>query len=130
MSDPKPQDIWVAFTGKTELWWLGFLKPGFRHCFALIRTDRHWLIVEPLADRLDITLTEIDSSFDLPGWFREQGMVLVAASSVPRPARPRCAPIAPFTCVETVKRLLGLRQRWLLTPYQLFRHLTRPTPTA
>jgi hypothetical protein len=36
----------------------------------------------------------------------------------------RLAPVRPFTCVEAVKRLIGIHAPWTLTPWQLFGHLT------
>ena len=32
---------------------------------------------------------------------------------------------AALTCVGVVKRILGVRAPWVLTPWQLFRHLSR-----
>lgn len=34
-------------------------------------------------------------------------------------------PLMPYTCVEVVKRIIGLRSRTILTPYQLFKHLNQ-----
>ncbi len=31
----------------------------------------------------------------------------------------------PLTCVEAIKRLVGLESAWTLTPWQLFRRLQR-----
>jgi hypothetical protein len=28
------QKAWVVFSGKSDLWWLSILKPGFRHCYS------------------------------------------------------------------------------------------------
>ena len=35
----------------------------------------------------------------------------------------RPAPLMVFTCVEAVKRVLGLHRRLVFTPWQLYRHL-------
>ena len=34
------------------------------------------------------------------------------------------APFMLFTCVEAVKRVLGIHRRGIVTPWQLYRHLT------
>jgi hypothetical protein len=35
----------------------------------------------------------------------------------------RMAPVLPFTCVEAVKRILGIHAWAVVTPWQLYRHL-------
>jgi hypothetical protein len=41
----------------------------------------------------------------------------------------RPAPLAPFTCVEAAKRVLGLHDRRVVTPWQLYRRLIDPELT-
>jgi hypothetical protein len=118
---PLPR-VFVAFSGKTELRWLHCLRPGFRHCFALLNDGRQWLIYDPLAGHAEIHALAIPAGVDLAGWYRERGLLVLEAK--PR-RRDRQAPPALFTCVEAIKRLIGLHAPLILTPYQLFRHLSR-----
>lgn len=120
-----PPAAWVVFRGEAPLWWLRGLRPGFRHCLALLNDGRHWLVVDPLAPFTDVAVLDLPPDHDLPGWYRELGLTVVAAP-VRRGLTP--APWGPFTCVEAVKRLLGLHAPLVLTPWQLHRHLTRPAP--
>ena len=111
---------WVVYRGEAPLWWLRLLRPGFRHCLALLNDGRRWVAVDPLAGFTDVAVLDLPADFDLPGWY---------PAPLRRPAGP--APWGPFTCVEAVKRLIGLRAPWVLTPWQLHRHLTggdRPCP--
>ncbi|WP_247883246.1 hypothetical protein [Azospirillum brasilense] len=138
MSTPMPQSCqlgpcrtrgdspraWVVFRGEAELWWLRLLKPGFRHCFALLHDGRRWVIVDPLSPFTDVSVLDLPASFDLPGWYRGLGMAVTPA--LVRRGLTRPAPWGPFTCVEAVKRLLGLHAPGVLTPWQLYRRLTRP----
>jgi len=112
---------WVVYRGDAPLWWLRLLKPGFRHCLALLTDGRCWVAVDPLAGFTDIAVLDLPAGFDLPGWYRAQGLT-VDAAPLRRPSG--TAPWGPFTCVEAVKRLIGLRARRVLTPWQLHRHLT------
>ncbi|MCB9960244.1 MAG: hypothetical protein H6843_16735 [Rhodospirillaceae bacterium] len=114
---------YVAFSGKADLWWLRLLRPGFRHCFLMVSDGRHWITLDPLSTILEVAVQPVPGEFDLPGWYRARGLVVVPARLGPPPARPLL--IAPLTCVEVVKRALGLHVRWLLTPYQLYRRLAR-----
>ena len=113
---------WVVFCDNSELAWLRLLKPGFRHCFIVLNDGDHWIAIDPLAPLLEVTVPPVPAGFDLPAWFAGQGHRVVPAP-VRRGLR-RPAPVGPFTCVETCKRVLGLHARFVLTPWQLFRHLT------
>ena len=118
---PAPR-AWVVFTDGTELAWLRLLRPGFRHCFAVLHDGDRWIAVDPLAQRLEVTVPPVAAGFDLPRWFAEQGHTVVPALVRRDLVRP--APWRPFTCVETCKRLLGLHAGFVITPWQLYRHLT------
>lgn len=117
----------VVFSGVTHLWWLRALKPGFRHCFlalpVAVSDGAWWITIDPMAHRTEIALQPVGPAFDLAGWYRERGLTVVAAPIVEPPPRP--APWRPLTCVETVKRILGLRAPGVWTPWQLYRHLLR-----
>lgn len=113
---------WVVFRGDTPLWWLRLLKPGFRHCLVLLNDGRRWVVVDPLAPFTDVAVLELPPGFDLPGWYRDQGLTVDVAPL--RRGLTRPAPWGPFTCVEAVKRLLGLHAPFVVTPWQLHRHLT------
>ncbi|WP_307832880.1 hypothetical protein [Azospirillum argentinense] len=120
--------VWVVFRGEAELWWLRLLKPGFRHCFALLHDGHRWVIVDPLSSFTDVSVLDLPAAFDLPGWYHGMGMAVTPATA--RRGLNRPAPWAPFTCVEAIKRLLGLHAPGIVTPWQLYRHLARPVPAA
>lgn len=120
-------DIWIAFTGKADIRLLRLLKPGFRHCFALIRGDDRWLAVDPMLHKMDVTQTGTPRDFDLPGYLRARGYRVVRAPVLAPPSRP--AMPSPFTCVETMKRLIGLHDWRVFTPWQLYRRILSITHT-
>jgi len=125
---PLPPAALVVFSGEADLWWLRLLRPGFRHCFALVdHGPAGWVVLDPLAGELELALLAPAPAEALRCWFEARGLTVVAA----RLARTagRAAPWAPYTCVELVKRVLGVRRRWLLTPWQLYRHLSRTQAT-
>lgn len=122
----RPQ-AWVVFTGRTDLGWLKLLRQGFRHCFVLLRQDGLWLRVDPLAAHTEIEALALPPLYDLPAWYEAQGCRVVPVSL--RRGHRRPAPVALFSCVEAVKRVLGLHAPAVLTPWQLYRHLTGPAAT-
>jgi hypothetical protein len=113
----------VVFSGRADLWWLRLLRPGFRHCFVLLELGGAWVCVNPLAHRTSVEIWPISAATDLPAWLREQEGLTVVETFVHIPPRRAC-PAGIFSCVGAVKRILGLHCRWVLTPGQLFDHLT------
>lgn len=117
------KSVWVVFSGKADCLWLKCLKPGFRHCFALINDGQRWLSFDPMLHYTDLQMHHhIPPAFDLPAWFAARGYTVLKAPDGVKPQKP--APLSLFSCVECVKRLLGLHRRFIVTPWQLYRHLS------
>lgn len=111
----------VIFAGRADIKCLRILKPGFRHCFAALRQGNDWLIYNPLSHQTEISACPGSGDYDLAEWFRDQGHGVIPW--IIRPAPRRTAPWRPFTCVEAVKRLLGVHAKWVFTPFQLHNYL-------
>ena len=122
ISEPRAQRAWVVFSGQADLPWLKILKPGFRHCFCLLHDGEHWITLDPLSGHMDVRVQDIAPGFDLPGWLESRGYRVCEA---PMQAQHKQAPIALMSCVEAVKRIIGLHDIRVITPYQLFKHLTK-----
>lgn len=116
-----PLKSWVVFSGHADMAWLKILKPGFRHCSVLLNDGARWIIYDPLSNYTDITVHHLPADFNLPRWMEERGHTVVPVQRL-RPPKP--APFAFFSCVSAVKRVLGLHQRFIFTPWQLYCHLT------
>ena len=119
-----PAPALVVFAGETSLGCLRILRPGFRHCFVAVFRNDHWIICDPLCHRTDLLVISKEAASDLGAWYRHHGLTVIATSV--RPAPLRIAPLRPFTCVEAVKRVLGIHARSVNTPWQLYRYLSRP----
>lgn len=112
----------AVFTNATDIWALGFLKPGFRHCFAALPDGDGWILYEPLSDRTEIsTVRDIDAE-RLAEAYRRRGCTVVVWRI--GPPRARVIFPEPFTCVAAVKRALRIHAPFAVTPYGLYRHLT------
>lgn len=123
-NEDKSPRAWVIFSGHTDIRWLRFLRPGFRHCFVLMNDGRHWITLDPLSHHTEISVHHVPPTFDLPGWLTSRGQRVVMAR--PDYTHRKAAPWMPFTCVEAVKRVLGIHKRGIWTPWQLYQHLTEP----
>lgn len=123
----EPGDQWryalVVFSGHADLWWLRLLRPGFRHCFVALCGPGGWVVVDPLSHRTCVAQIPATKDFDLCAWYRENGLQVVE-TKVFSPAK-RVAPIRAYSCVESVKRILGIQAAWVLTPWQLFRYVNK-----
>lgn len=116
-----PDEIFVVFTDQTDLWWLQFLRRGFRHCFVVMRFSDIWISMDALAHKTEIMRIDLPDSFNLPQWLESQGDCVVSYPKQPVILKPLWPSF--FSCVEAVKRSLGLRQSFILTPWQLYKFL-------
>lgn len=115
-------EAWVVYSGKADLFYLRVLKKGFRHCSILLNDGKQWIEIDPLSNYTDVTVHAVPLEFDLPDYLRGQGHV-VQNTEIHRPETK--GPTMPMTCVEVVKKHLGIHARWVLTPNQLYKHLEK-----
>ena len=110
----------VAFGGRPTLWWMHFLKKGFYHCIIAMGNGKEWVIIDPLLHFTDLIIIK-DGSVD--SFFKSRGYrILNMTVSEPKKIRLR---VMPYTCVETVKRFLGVENTFIFTPYSLFCYLNK-----
>jgi hypothetical protein len=118
----------VVFEHRSTALPLRWLRPGYRHCFCLVRDGTFWSLCDPLKTRIVLRTVSGLSEADLLKQFAPPEYIVlrgaVACDSHGGRARLRA-----ITCVEIVKRVLNLDLPWVVTPYQLYRRLLRlPAP--
>ena len=111
----------VVFSGATEFWWLRWLKPGFRHCFMILEIDNTWVVYDPLSHQTKIALFPACTQMDLVAWYEASNCIVIPCTTKTAPKK--MAPFFFFTCVEAVKRVLGIHDRCIFTPQQLHKRL-------
>lgn len=112
----------VAFGDAARPRWLKLLAKGFRHCLIAIKDGGRWVVCDPLSHWTEIAVLPCLPEHVIAARLVAAGYLVVPARAcAPEPAP---QPWRPYTCVEAVKRALGLRAPWVLTPKQLFRRLT------
>ena len=109
---------YVAFGGHPTQWWMRFLKKGFYHCALVLGNGRDWILIDPLVHFTDLIVLK---NADVIGGLKAKGYRLIRTT----PQIPSRTPlrIRPLTCVEIVKRFLGINDAKIWTPYQLFKFL-------
>ena len=113
---------WVVFSGQADLPWLKILKDGYRHCYVLLNDGMHWITIDPLSNTMEVTVHDLPLNFDLPLWMKNNGHLIVPANIHHHETQ---APWMLFSCVEVVKRVLGIHRRFIITPWQLYKHLQK-----
>jgi len=119
----RPRIALVVFTGRADLGWLRVLKPGFRHCFTVLAVGGRWIVYDPLSNRTEIDVVDGTTLTDLIAGYRRQGCRVMFVALPP--ARLEPAPIGLYSCVEAVKRVLGIHARRVITPWNLYNFLKK-----
>jgi hypothetical protein len=119
-----PTTFLVVFENRPPRRGFRLLRPGFRHCFCLFRDRDGWLLCDPRSDRLVLRHAPVLPAVTLARSYAALGATVVALRGpLPSAAGRRPRWLAPFTCVEVVKRLIGCERRTVFTPYALYRFL-------
>ncbi|NJO36275.1 MAG: hypothetical protein HC871_00100 [Rhizobiales bacterium] len=115
-------ELLVVFVGHTQCRSLHWLKQGFKHCFVAQRLGDGWIICDSLKNRIELSFLRLPNDFSLSAFYRDMGHTVLAGRG---PYIEKLRMIMPevLTCVSMVKRIVGIRSFWTLTPWQLFCHL-------
>lgn len=119
-------DAYVVFEDNTNLWWLKFLKKGYRHCYILLRLQNTnlWLEINPMSNQLFLLLHADSLELDYISYLKNKKLSTVLEIEI-QDAPIKCAPIGFFTCVELVKRIIGIHSFFTITPYQLMNKIKK-----
>jgi hypothetical protein len=130
LPQPKPAEgehLWfVVFPARglsRAAWWQRLLRPGYRHVWCCRAEGEATLVLNHAGRVLQLGVEAVA----IGTFLREcQAAQAAAVLALPAPVRPPGAALRmPMTCVEAVKATLGVRAPWILTPWQLARHLRR-----
>lgn len=110
------QQAWIVFGGGADMGWQRWLRPGFRHCFAALRDEAGWLVLDPLSRCLVVARIEVPAEFDLPAFYRRAGLDPIGPFAVGRPRPSRLPALLPMNCVGLCRAVLGAGTPFALTP--------------
>lgn len=121
--------VYVVFQDEVSLWWLHLLRKNFRHCYLLLPDSEvnSYLELNPFSNRFVVSTHHFSLDFDYLQFLRAEGKY-VCPVEISYPTEP--APWFFFTCVEFVKRFIGLQERSVITPYQLYRKIILASPQS
>ena len=114
------KDVFVVFEDNTSLWWLKFLKKGFRHCKMYIKiTKKIYLEVNPLSNQMFLFVHIFEKESEFKKVIHRKVHIQTKIKDAPL----KTAPFGVFTCVEAIKRAVGIHKFSIITPYQLYRYI-------
>lgn len=104
-------------------WWGRLLKRGYKHVFAVHFDGLFWIKTDFLLGWTDISVLCYDYKDSIHDITEGQEVVIQYVERWRKPRYRVPFLFAPWTCVEAMKSLLGIRAWWVLTPYQLYKYL-------
>jgi hypothetical protein len=115
----------VVFEHRAARGLLRWLAPGFRHCFCLLAAaDNGWLVCDPLKGSLRLDVLPAAEIGHLVRHYHRTGRHVAVGPARSMEGEPGGWPVV-LTCVELVKRAIGLRAPRAITPRGLFLELAR-----
>lgn len=125
----RPEVVWVVFQDhnmtrctfweKFESFLLNRLKPGFSHVYVVKKgLNGNFIIIDAYSSSLAIY------EINRPSYIQE---LRFSGTTVLEAVTRDCAvhPRGLITCVSIAKYILGIRKPGIITPYQLFKYLTK-----
>lgn len=118
----RPMTAFVGFGGSNSVWWTRFLKKGYRHCLVVLACKNNvFLLIDPILKQIDYVVCEDEKIID---YIKGMGYKFIK-TEIKQEVKDKPHIFVPFTCVEVVKRVLGITSFWIVTPYQLFKYIKK-----
>lgn len=119
-------EYYIVFTGSNlKHWVMKWLHPTIKHVYAvkLSPGGHYWIVTNPMSGYTDVDLLPVEHYPDVRDIAGVDAVVLPVKAFIDQ-AKPRYQ-ICFFSCVEFVKSLLGVKNSLIITPYQLYKYLTK-----
>lgn len=109
---------------QSDRWWSGIFKRNFSHVkIAVFNGNDTALLLDSKSTGVALTITA-GVTLDVYETALRDAQIAVQRVSIPE-LEYKVMPVGFFTCVEFVKRVLGIRSVWVQSPYQLFNYVQR-----
>ncbi len=115
-------DFFIGFSADTDLWYLKFLKKGFRHCFLFCGDEYQTFIIDPVCNKIEVSIVPCGVNYVI----KLLTLQNVLSVKVVKKYTPKFhLRLGIFTCVEVVKRILGISNIFIITPFRLYKYLQK-----
>ena len=107
-------DGYVPIIGK-------YLQTGYKHVYFVKKQGLFWIKLDSTLDMLNVTVLPFDYRDTIIDVLEGQDVTWQRVESWRHTKRYRVKSVlAPFSCTEVMKAILGINRFFLFTPYQLF----------
>ena len=110
---------YVVFTdSKSSHWLFLLLQAPFQHCLVVRDDIDYWTVINPLCSHIDAQVYSKDLTIEslFPNSVQLSYNARLEADEM-------TWGLGIGSCVDIVKRILGIRAFWIWTPYQLYKRL-------
>ena len=107
--------IYIVFGDDGGRWWSPLLRKGIRHCKVIAPCNGQWVVHEKVAQRFDLYI--VDSLDGIIG----SSDIIIKGEKITK----HRGLFMLNTCVGHCKQVLGITNPFILTPYQLMKHLEK-----
>ncbi len=111
--------IYIAFSDAPQKPYLKPLKSGFRHCLYIEQIGENFILFDPLSSHSELLVTQ---SSPIRTLVKQKFTIIKAKKNKQIKSK---LTFDLLTCVGQIKRLLGIQNFKIQTPYQLYRYLTK-----
>jgi hypothetical protein len=108
--------IIVVFT-KSKVKWLNFLK-RFGHVYLYVQYKEQWIRIDGNFDRTNLSI--FSNSFVMKDILKKKNVTITYVRNKRKPYLPMLN-----GCVSFAKSVIGIYKPFIITPYQLFKYLTK-----
>ncbi|MCR5506993.1 MAG: hypothetical protein K6F04_04055 [bacterium] len=115
------KNFYVGFSDETTIPILKLLKRGFRHCFIFFGDEYNTFVLDPISNRIDLSFLPIGVE-KIAEKLKQSGIIIVFVN---RFENKKISTSGVFTCVEVVKRVLGISKLSIITPFRLYKFLKK-----
>jgi len=116
------RDWFVVFeVAEEEHWHNKYLKMGYSHCYCIYETSGNWIAIHPHWSHTEIDISPLTTFPTIRDYAGIKARVIAYTSDID-PLK-HCCTLGIMTCVDVVKRHLGIRAQFVFTPYQLYIYL-------
>ena len=100
-----------------------YLQKGFQHVYAMRETDGGflWQVIDPTQSHIHLSLVSTND-FPHPRLYAGADAVIIPVT-VHISRKSKMARLCVFNCVEVIKGVLGIKDFFIHTPYQLYKYL-------
>ena len=103
-------------------WWNKWFKIGYKHVYAIKFNGLFWIKMEFALGYTEFDVLPYDWHDTINDVLEGQKVTIQHVKAWRKPRYRVRLIYAPWTCVEAMKSLLGIRAWWMVTPYQLYKY--------